>query len=140
MTDPDAGSRTFEAVLKRKPEADEFAKLLDGRLHYLHGTVAESKGYRVLPGVEDPLPRLLREGYLLGLVTGNMEAAAHVKLQGAQLNRFFCFGGYGSDTTDRTALTGIALASPRRVVAVAAARARLDGRGLASGAAGQEAR
>jgi len=109
MTDPDVGSKTFEAVLKRKPEADEFARLLERRMHYLHKTVAESEGYRVLPGVEDLLPRLLAEGYLLGLVTGNMEAAAHIKLYRAQLNRFFCFGGYGSDATDRAELTRIAL-------------------------------
>jgi phosphoglycolate phosphatase len=105
MTDPDVGEKTFEAVLKRKPKGNEFAQLLDRRLHYLHQTVAESEGYRVLPGVEELLPRLLAEGYLLGLVTGNVEPAAHIKLHRARLNRFFCFGGYGSDSTDRTELT-----------------------------------
>jgi phosphoglycolate phosphatase len=45
----------------------------------------------------------------LGLVTGNVEAAAHIKLHRAQLNRFFSFGGYGSDSTDRGELTKIAL-------------------------------
>jgi phosphoglycolate phosphatase len=108
MTDPDVGEKTFEAVLKRKPKGDEFEQLLDRRLHYLHQTVTESEGYRVLPGVEELLPRLLGEGYLLGIVTGNVEPAAHIKLHRAQLNRFFCFGGYGSDSTDRTELTKIA--------------------------------
>jgi hypothetical protein len=32
----------------------------------------------VLEGVEELLPRMLEEGYLLGLVTGNVEAAAHL--------------------------------------------------------------
>ena len=108
MTDPDVGNKTFEAVLKRKPEDDEFEKLLERRQHFLHQTVAESKGYRVLPGVEKLLPRLLADGYLLGLVTGNTEPAAHIKLHRAQLNRFFSFGGYGSDSTDRSELTRVA--------------------------------
>ena len=52
MTDPEVGRKTFEAVLDREPSQDEFAKLLERREHYLHRTVAESDGYRVLPGVD----------------------------------------------------------------------------------------
>lgn len=109
MTDPDVGRKTFQAVLHREPERKEFTRLLERRLHYLHRTVAESEDYRVLPGVQELLPRLIDDGYLLGLVTGNVEAAAHVKLHRARLNRFFSFGGYGSDSTDRGELTRIAL-------------------------------
>lgn len=109
MTDPDVGRKTFEAVLKRKPERKEFARLLERRLFYLHQTVAESKDYRVLAGVEELLPQLIDDGYLLGLVTGNLEAAAHIKLHRAELNRFFSFGGYGSDSSDRGEMTRIAL-------------------------------
>jgi phosphoglycolate phosphatase len=109
MTDPDVGRKTFEAVLKRKPERKEFTRLLERRLHYLQAAVEESKGYKVFPGVEELLPKLIEDGYLLGLVTGNVEAAAHIKLHRARLNRFFSFGGYGSDSTDRGELTKIAL-------------------------------
>jgi phosphoglycolate phosphatase-like HAD superfamily hydrolase len=109
MTDPDVGRKTFEAVLKREPERKEFTRLLERRLHYLHTTVEESKGYKVFPGVEELLPKLIEDGYLLGLVTGNVEAAAHIKLHRARLNRFFSFGGYGSDSTDRGELTRVGL-------------------------------
>jgi phosphoglycolate phosphatase-like HAD superfamily hydrolase len=109
MTDPDVGRKTFEAVLNREPERKEFTRLLERRLHYLHTAVEESEGYRVFPGVEELLPKLIEDGYLLGLVTGNVEAAAHIKLHRARLNRFFSFGGYGSDSTDRGELTKIAL-------------------------------
>jgi len=128
MTDPEVGRRTFQAVLQREPERKEFTRLLERRLHYLHRTVEESDDYRVLPGVQDLLPRLIDEGYLLGLVTGNVEAAAHVKLHRAGLNRFFSFGGYGSDATDRGEITRIALKraslvygerlAPRQAIAV----------------------
>lgn len=109
MTDPEVGRRTFEAVLHRKPGRTEFAKLMERRLYYLHQAVAQSEQYRVLDGVTELLPRLLEEGYLLGLVTGNVEAAAHIKLHRGNLNRFFSFGGYGSDSSDRGELTRIAL-------------------------------
>jgi phosphoglycolate phosphatase len=109
MTDPDVGRRTFEAVVHREPTRTEFARLLERRLFYLHQTVPESKDYRVLEGVEELLPRLLEGGYLLGLVTGNLEASAHIKLHRANLNRFFSFGGYGSDSDDRAEVTRIAL-------------------------------
>lgn len=109
MTDPDVGRQTFAAVLNRQPSRAEFAKLLERRLHYLYQTVADSENYRVLDGVEELLPRLLGDGYLLGVVTGNLETAAHIKMHRAKLNRFFSFGGYGSDSTDRGELTRIAL-------------------------------
>jgi phosphoglycolate phosphatase-like HAD superfamily hydrolase len=109
MTDPEVGRKTFEAVLNRKPERKEFTKLLERRQHYLHETVAESEGYRALPGAEELLLALIENGHLLGLVTGNLEAAAHIKLHRAHFNRFFSFGGYGSDSNDRAEVTRIAL-------------------------------
>ena len=109
MTDPDVGRQTFVAVLHRQPSDTEFATLLERRLHHLHQAVADSKEYRVLDGVQTLLPQLLEAGYLLGLVTGNLEAAAHIKLHRAKLNGYFSFGGYGSDSTDRGELTRVAL-------------------------------
>ena len=109
MTDPAVGRKTFEAVLKREPERNEFTRLMERRNFYLHQTVEDSKGYEVLPGVNELLPELIEDGYLLGLVTGNVEAAAHIKLHRANLNRFFSFGGYGSDSDDRGEVTKIAL-------------------------------
>lgn len=109
MTDPDVGRRTFEAVMHRAPEPAEFARLLERRLHHLRTAVEESEGYRILPGAEALLDQLIDDGYLLGLVTGNVEASAHIKLHRAELNRFFSFGGYGSDSNDRGELTRVAL-------------------------------
>jgi hypothetical protein len=74
MTDSEVGCKTFEAALHRKPDRKEFARLLERRLYYLHQTFAESEHYRVLPGVEELLPKLIDDGHLLGLVTGNLEA------------------------------------------------------------------
>ena len=43
------------------------------------------------------------------MTTGNVEGAAHIKLSRANLNRFFCFGGYGSDSPTGPGLTKKAL-------------------------------
>jgi phosphoglycolate phosphatase-like HAD superfamily hydrolase len=109
MTDPEVGRKTFESVLKRKPERKEFTRLMERRIHYLRQAIEESEGYEVLPGVEALLPELIDGGYLLGIVTGNVEAAGHIKLHRAGLNRFFSFGGYGSDSSDRGKLTKVGL-------------------------------
>jgi len=109
MTDPDVGRRTFVAVLHREPKRQEFTRLLERRLYYLHETVRKSREYRVLAGVAALLPALIDDGLMLGLVTGNVEAAAHIKLSRAGFNRYFPFGGYGSDSGDRVELTKRAL-------------------------------
>ena len=109
MTDPDVARRTFVAVIGHDPSPRELARVMTRRLCHLPQTVAESEGYRVLDGVEELLPRLADEGYLLGLTTGGVEAAAHIKLERAGLNRWFCFGGYGSDSSDRAELTRCAI-------------------------------
>lgn len=105
MTDPEVGRRTFVAVLDREPTPRELATLLARRLSHLPGAVYESPRYRVLDGVDELLPRLADAGYLLGLTTGGTDSAAHIKLARANLARWFSFGGYGSDSTDRTELT-----------------------------------
>ena len=65
---------------------------------------------------EDLLKRLAKEGVLLGITSGAVEAAAHIKLSRAGFNRYFPFGGYGSDSGDRTELTKCALARGERLL------------------------
>lgn len=109
MTDPEIAAIVFREVIGREGTAEERAKAIGGYLKHLPETVAASHGYRVMPGIEELLDRLIDAGTLLGLVTGNIEAAAHIKLARAGLNRFFSFGGYGSDSADRTEVTKAAL-------------------------------
>lgn len=110
MTDPDVGAKTFEAVLDRAPTPHELAQLLQRRLEHLPETVAASEGYRVLPGVPERLRQLSRDGHLLGLVTGNVDGAAHVKLGRGDLNRWFTFGAYASAGMQRADIVREALA------------------------------
>jgi phosphoglycolate phosphatase len=109
MTDPEISAIVFREVIGREGSPEERAKAIGCYLKHLPDTVAESEGYRVMPGIESLLDRLIDGGVLLGLVTGNIEAAAHIKLARAGFNRFFSFGGYGSDSSDRTEVTKSAL-------------------------------
>ena len=109
MTDPEIAAIVFREVIGREGTREERSKAIGCYLKHLPEAVAESPGYRVMPGIEELLPRLIEDGVLLGLVTGNIEAAAHIKLARARLNRFFSFGGYGSDSPDRTAVTKAAV-------------------------------
>jgi phosphoglycolate phosphatase len=151
MTDPEVGFKTFAAVIGREPTPRELTRVLATRLKYLPEAVSESRGYRVLDGVEDVLPQLADAGYLLGITTGGTDSAAHIKLARANLGRWFPVGGYGSDSTDRTELTKIAIRrcgrmlgmdlDPRRVLVIgdtpldiyAAQGAHAIGVGVASG-------
>jgi phosphoglycolate phosphatase len=86
MTDPEVGRLTFKRVLGREPDAREFARLL------------------------------ARRNELLGLTTGGVETAAPIKLERGHLNRYFHFGGYGSDSMDRTELTRKAIEPASRML------------------------
>jgi phosphoglycolate phosphatase-like HAD superfamily hydrolase len=110
MTDPEIAAIVFRGAVGREGSPEERARTIGSYLKHLPDAVAESDGYRVMSGIEKLLDRLIDSGHLLGLVTGNIEAAAHIKLARAGLNRFFSFGGYGSDSADRTEVTRTALA------------------------------
>jgi len=105
MPDHEVCRITFVNVIGREPAEKEIAALMVRYLGYLPDAVAQSSSYTVLPGVYETLPRLSAGGYLLGLTTGNIEAAAHIKLARGGLNRYFSFGGYGSDSPSRGELT-----------------------------------
>ncbi len=110
MTDPVVARETFRGTLGREATTDEVIRLMMRYVLRLPIEVDSSAGYRVMPGVEDLLARLVEADTLLGLVTGNIEGAAHIKISRARLGRFFLFGGYGSDSSVRSDLTRAAIA------------------------------
>src|SRR5262249_7580216 len=69
----------------------------------------------VKPGTAGLLQRLSVEpGVTLGLLTGNLEKGARLKLTTPGFNRFFPFGAFGSDSADRYELPAIALERARK--------------------------
>ena len=105
MTDSEVASASLSSILDRTPTEEEIAAVTKLYLEYLPDAVRESERYRLTPGIVECLERLKAEGLLLGLTTGNIEPAARIKLERGDLNRFFDFGGFGSDSNIRSELT-----------------------------------
>ena len=114
-TDPQVARATFKGVLDRDPSVDELCQLYAQYLLHLAEDIWTSEQYRVLPGAEQTLTRLGEAGVMLGLVSGAMEGAARTKLIPGNLNRFFIFGAYGSDSPDRAELTRLAIGKATRL-------------------------
>ena len=116
MTDPTVARLTFTKAVGHEPSPKELATVMAAYLDRLPYEVEHSDGYRVLDGAEEALRTLSREGVLLGITSGAVEAAAHIKLSRAGFNRYFPFGGYGSDSEDRIELTRRALERGGRLI------------------------
>jgi phosphoglycolate phosphatase-like HAD superfamily hydrolase len=105
MTDPEITEIIFAEVVGRPGTPEEHAAVVAKYLAYMPDAVAESTGYRVMPGIEEILPRLAEAGIVQGIVSGNVEPAARIKLERGDLNKYFSFGGFGSDDRDRVKVT-----------------------------------
>lgn len=93
-----------------------FAALRDRYLHRLQQEIDRPglgvKG--VMPGVRELLDELhQREDAFLGLLTGNFEAGARIKLGHFDLWKYFRYGAFGDDAADRNELVPFAVARAR---------------------------
>ena len=97
--------------------------LFSSYLGYLEDEMARAQErglIRVLPGVVNLLEMLSRQpDFCVGLATGNLRPGACIKLDKAGLGGYFRFGGYGSDSEDRTELTRIGIERGAQAVAPA---------------------
>ena len=83
--------------------------LLARYLDHLRNEVAMGRGH-VKEGVNELLHTLRGlKGFYLGLLTGNVEAGARLKLDTFDLNHFFPVGGFGDDSEDRNLLLPFAV-------------------------------
>ncbi len=106
------GGGTDRAIARRgltnaghEPSEAAIDALLARYLEHLPGSLASSRGYAVLPGVEGLLGALGDRAELaVGLGTGNVEVGARAKLRPAGLDARFAFGGFGCDAEERAAL------------------------------------
>lgn len=68
----------------------------------------------VMPGIRELLDELdRRDDVFVGLLTGNFEEGARIKLGHFDLWRYFACGAYGGDAADRNALVPFAIARAR---------------------------
>lgn len=100
-----------------KPRLDEVFEA------YARGLVTEigdGAGVVTLPGVANLVRRLGRGGgALLGLLTGNIEEGARIKLEPTGLWPYFPVGAFGSDDPDRRRLPSLAARRAQALVGYA---------------------
>src|SRR5215467_12701065 len=97
-------------------EARQIDSIVEVYLSFLREEVRLSPNYRVLPGIISILQEALsRTDVMLGLATGNVELGARIKLDRGELNPYFEFGGFGSDSEDRTELVRRAAANAKAI-------------------------
>jgi len=83
---------------------DSLEEILEMYVKLLPEEVQQST-YTVLPGILPFLEDFQEHPNIeIGLATGNVERGARIKLEPGNLNRFFQFGGFGSDSENRTEL------------------------------------
>jgi phosphoglycolate phosphatase len=107
---------TARHALGRDLRPEEIETLQARYLDRLPGALATSEGYQVLPGVDALCAELAGDSrVLMGLQTGNLEPAARAKLRRGHLADYFSFGGFGSDSPDRSVLVRMAIDRGRRI-------------------------
>jgi phosphoglycolate phosphatase-like HAD superfamily hydrolase len=66
-------------------------------------------GGRVLPGVRECLSAGAKQGIATGLLTGNSQQGATIKMRHFGLHEYFSYGAFGDDHADRNLLGPVAL-------------------------------
>ena len=107
----------FRSHLERRGSESEVKALLKKYVEILPTTVRESKNFHLMPGIPDLLSCLKsRKDVFMGLGTGNIEEGARIKLSRGGLNQFFSFGGFGSDSGDRTELLEVGFQRGEQII------------------------
>jgi phosphoglycolate phosphatase len=105
--------------LAGNPSQDGLVEEVSRRyIQHLREEMACCRG-RLMPGVRELLPRLRdQEGVYLGLLTGNLEEGARLKLGPFGLNEFFPLGAFGGDREDRNELLPVAVQRLREATGI----------------------
>ena len=124
MTDPVIFRRGLSGLGldPHTPDA-AFESLVELYLVHLREACSAPDGFRVHDGIAECLGGLSeRDGFAVGLGTGNVERGARIKLARVGLDQHFSFGGFGSDHGDRASL--LAIGADRGAARLGVARER----------------
>ena len=114
----DFSGKTDPQIIRELLHADVGSERCEERLQDAIRIYLGELERRLTPGIVVPkkgIPELLERlesdpRVTLGLLTGNLEPGARLKLAPPDFNRYFPFGAFGSDSADRYLLPPIAVA------------------------------
>lgn len=105
----------FRSGLNRDYTHSEAEVMFKEYLSILDTKLSTGGMVKVLPGITELLDELCdRDDVVLGIATGNIEQGAWIKLKHCGLERYFSFGGFGSDSENREILVRAAIDRGRR--------------------------
>jgi phosphoglycolate phosphatase-like HAD superfamily hydrolase len=115
-TDP-AIVREFFALHQVPPSAQNFQRFFESYVFWLDYFADQLRG-EILPGVKQFMSGLqtLPNAPLTGLLTGNIQLGAEIKLRYYRLWENFVFGAFGNDHEDRNQLACIAKQRGSRIL------------------------
>ena len=118
MTDPQCVAEIMRmAGIADDVIRDRRDECLERYVTHLTSEMRNHGGARIFPGVKDLLARLSdREDVLVGLLTGNVQRGAMLKLDRFKLGGYFRFGAFGDEHEDRDELAKIALGKAERIL------------------------
>ncbi len=102
-TDPQICYELLLALGYSKDEVDvKLPHAFNIYVQLLEAEITRANGFRMHNGVKELLHELeSRDDCYLGLLTGNIEKGARLKLTPFELNSYFVFGAFGCDSADR---------------------------------------
>jgi phosphoglycolate phosphatase-like HAD superfamily hydrolase len=118
MTDP----QCVAEIMRMAGITDEVIRerrgaCLERYVAHLTTEMRNHDGAKLFPGVKELLGKLSgREDVLVGLLTGNVQRGAMLKLARFQLGGYFRFGAFGDEHEDRGELARIALEKAERIL------------------------
>lgn len=109
-TDPNIIDEIAQNHFGRALSNQEHAKICELYLKYFSQEIDNSIHFRLMPGVSELLEMLSqRKDILIGTATGNLEPAGWQKLKRGRIRDFFEFGGFGSDSRERSKIIQVAI-------------------------------
>ena len=105
-----------DAGLDETVIASRLDACFDAYVTELDTLIGDGARVKIMPGIAEVVRALtVRDDAVVGLLTGNVEAGARVKLRPTGLWPLFRVGAFGSDDPDRRKLPAIACERARRV-------------------------
>lgn len=120
-----AGGKTDDMIvqecarkgMQRELGEAELRDMIEAYLPRLREELSRAPKFRLMPYVRECMDFVASVQDIVGIATGNIEGAAAAKLERAELQDFFHFGGYGSDSPVRPELVATAMRRGREQVA-----------------------
>ncbi len=116
-TDPEILQEIAKRELGEELDPNGLEELKVAYIKHFKEQIKDSPGFEVLSGVMNLLSELNnQDDLIIGLETGNYEAAAWEKLRRGSIDNFFSFGGFACDSSERHEIIAASINRARQLL------------------------